>query len=229
MRTFVLTAVAATALIAAGNAGAQQRIPHRPWASMTTMQQANWYHRQIQHDRGAIRWLTRHLVVAGPPRFLEATPLLGHPRWQLQLHWFARSLHVTTAHLKQLRARLAMTLPDTNDWLTAIHVIQRVYPGSYTWLYSCSGSEGGHGIWVWRGGAPYQSYDPDTQAPGGWLQYFPGTFWGDYHRALTDLASRGYRVPPSSASWTSALGQAIAGGWAYGHDRPYGKWTGAAC
>ena len=113
-----------------------------------------------------------------------------------------------------------LRIPETHDWLTAVRVVQTAYPGSSSWLVSCSSGEGGHGQWV-----------PNTNGSGagGWMQYMSGTFWSDYHAAVFDLRSRGYVVPSDTASWYSPLGQAIAAGWAYGHDRPGGKWTGAGC
>lgn len=110
--------------------------------------------------------------------------------------------------------------PTPTSWWSAVQYVQRWYPGSAGWLMSCSSSEGGWGGWV-----------PNTQGSGagGWMQYMEGTFWSDYSSATRDLRSRGISVPSSSASWYNALGQAIAAGWAYGHARPPGKWTGARC
>jgi hypothetical protein len=115
---------------------------------------------------------------------------------------------------------LSRTIPPTDDWLTAVRYVQRAFPGSEWWLRSCSSGEGGWGRWV-----------PNTQGSGagGWMQYMDGTFWHDFNRAAYDLRSRGFRVPPSAASWYSPLGQAVAAGWAYHHHRPPGKWTAASC
>lgn len=111
-------------------------------------------------------------------------------------------------------------IPWTGDWEQAIQRVQTPYPGSATWLLNCSASEGGHGQWV-----------PNRQGSGagGWMQYMNGTFWHDYTRAISDLHARGYAVPASTATWYSPLGQAIAAGWAYGHERPPGKWVGWGC
>lgn len=123
----------------------------------------------------------------------------------------------------------------TTDWQTAVRVVQRAYPGSAGWLLACSSSEGGHGPWVWRGGEPLrvsatgEVLNPHGNVPGGPLQYFQRTFWTDYRAAVADLMGRGYQIPNGSSSWFSMLGQAIAGGWAYGHARPSGKWTGGRC
>lgn len=111
-------------------------------------------------------------------------------------------------------------IPETGDWLTAVRVVQSAYPGSSQWLISCSAGEGGHGLWV-----------PNRlgSGAGGWLQYMEGTFWTDFSQARRDLVARGFLVPASAASWHSALGQALAGGWAYGHARWRGKWLGRGC
>lgn len=123
-------------------------------------------------------------------------------------------------------------LQQTNDWLTAVRVVQVAYPGSSWWLTSCSASEGGHGEWVWNGGYPlsqYPSKPSRSSGAGGWGQYMEGTFWTDYRAAVADLRQRGFKIPPGSSSWYSPLGQAIAMGWAYGHSRPHGKWLGGGC
>lgn len=128
-------------------------------------------------------------------------------------------------------AAQAKQLPLTQDWQTAVRVVQRVYPGSQQWLLDCSASEGGHGVWVFRGHRVLTAglaLDP-PDVPGGPLQYFRSTFETDFRAALRDLYARGIRVPVQAASWFSPLGQAIAGGWAWGHNRPSGKWTGGGC
>lgn len=131
--------------------------------------------------------------------------------------------------------RQARTIPWTQDWLTAIRVVQTPYPGSAGWLISCSSSEGAHGAWVWRGGEPVRFsrtgrlLNDHGNVPGGNMQYFRSTFEADWIRAVADLLRRGYRVPNGAASWFSPLGQALAAGWAYYHNRPPGKWTGRGC
>jgi hypothetical protein len=125
------------------------------------------------------------------------------------------------------QSRLAMcsqildrTITTARGWLDAIRAVQRAYPGSSWWLVSCSRGEGGHGGWVPNSGG---------SGAGGWMQYMEGTFWHDFSRALADLRARGYRVPAAAHSWYSPTGQAVAAGWAYGHERPAGKWVGGGC
>jgi hypothetical protein len=137
--------------------------------------------------------------------------------------------------LAACRGLLARTIPVTNDWTTATSIADRFWPGAARWLLDCSSSEGGHGAWVWRGGTParFDAAGVPTNypgnVPGGPMQYFESTFWGDFNPAVLDLRARGVRIPTAASSWFSMLGQALAGGWAYDHSRGAGKWTGLRC
>lgn len=164
-----------------------------------------------KHDRDVIRFFLHH------PRQAH-TPAGERALWRIMGH--------VVTNLRDLQS--ARRLSSTNDWQTAVKTVQKVFPGSEWWLLSCSASEGGHGIWVWNGGAPWYSHSHGSGA-GGWMQYMEGTFWGDFNAALADVRGRGYLVPSSASSYYSALGQALAGGWAYSHNRPSGKWTGSGC
>jgi len=109
--------------------------------------------------------------------------------------------------------------PDSHAWLRAVREVQRPYPGTSSWLLSCSASEGGHGRWV-----------PNSQGSGvgGWMQMYPSTFWRMFSAARADVVARGYVVPGSAASWTSPLGQALASAWGVTHGRR-GEWSGSGC
>lgn len=111
------------------------------------------------------------------------------------------------------------TIPWTGDWAQAVQRVQQAYPGSAAWLLACSASEGGHGGFV---------YNRQGSGAGGQMQFLEGTFWRMYAAAQADLAVRGYRIPASTASWYSPLGQAIAAAWGYTHGRR-GEWYGAGC
>lgn len=176
------------------------------------------------HAQATLEW-ARKFQRSGQLASFEAAASLKLGQVVRSHRWLYRTM---TARIAEARGRLARVLPAVNDWLTAVRVVQRVYPGSQAWLESCSGGEGGHGLWVWNGGAPIGSASHGSGA-GGWLQYMVGTFWHDFGRALADARARGFVVPASAASWSSPLGQALAGGWAYGNDRPSGKWTGGGC
>lgn len=139
--------------------------------------------------------------------------------------WLYRAM---AARMAEARSRMLLRVPLTGDWLTAVRQVQRVFPESEDWLVSCSRGEGGHGAWTWYAHESVPRYGPD-RTPGGWLQYMQGTFWTDYRQAVADARSRGFVVPSASASYTSATGMALAGGWAYSHARPAGKWTGGGC
>jgi hypothetical protein len=139
------------------------------------------------------------------------------------------------AHVLQRRARVERlrterwieerTLRDfehvegSHAWFRAIEEAQRAYPGTRSWLRSCSASEGGWGRWV-----------PNSEGSGvgGWLQFASGTFWRMFTAARADVVARGFRVPRSAASWDSTLGQALAGSWGVTHGRR-GEWFGSGC
>jgi len=109
-------------------------------------------------------------------------------------------------------------LPNPNDWQTSVRVVQRAFPGTESWLLSCSAAEGGHGRWVRYGGGSYYSGYEYTDAVGGWPQYRWSTFKGHYRHGLESLRSRGFVVhlpPPEDVkAWLLPMGHAIAAGWA---------------
>lgn len=171
--------------------------------------------RNYHHASGALRWLDTYYkreLAQGLSPFTTV--------WRNHA-WLRRDARLRLD-------RLDRTLPMTGDWLTAVQVAQRPYPGSGWWLVSCSRTEGGHGPWVWYGHLSYPRYGTQ-RTPGGPMQYMQGTFWTDFNRAFADLRARGWTVPFAARSYYSMLGQALAGGWAYYHDRPAGKWTGSGC
>ena len=109
--------------------------------------------------------------------------------------------------------------PGNQAWLKAVQEVQRVFPGTNGWLLSCSAAEGGHGRWVGYGGQGYSTWLRDSDTVGGPLQFRYSTFKGMFRHGLDYVRARGYRVPSrlsyvSDIAWRSALGQAIAGGWA---------------
>ncbi len=126
------------------------------------------------------------------------------------------------AYREKMEAR---TLDDfevrdgNNAWLRAVREVQSAYPGTESWLISCSASEGGHGRWV-----------PNSQGSGvgGWLQFMPGTWAGFYRHAVADVTGHGFKVDPGSASWYSPLGQALAGAWGITHGMRH-HWAGGGC
>lgn len=101
-------------------------------------------------------------------------------------------------------------------WLRAVREVQRVFPGTESWLLSCSAAEGGHGRWVGYSGVSYSTWLRDSDTVGGPMQFRFSTFTGMYERAVRHARERGYRVPEMdmTSAWRSALGQALAAGWA---------------
>ena len=108
--------------------------------------------------------------------------------------------------------------PGAHAWPKAVEEVQRVFPGTDGWLMSCSSAEGGHGRWVGYAGVGYSTWLRDSDTVGGPLQFRYSTFKGMFRRGYEHLAQRGFRIPQElhnpTKAWRSALGQAIAGGWA---------------
>lgn len=232
--------VSITALVLAQSAGATRQHP-------ASQHVARWHHlslnqkrvvvvKTIARERAPLRWWLHarsRLPASASGRLVYCASVGTRLPGVICVHAYrmVNAVHV----LRRIDSRLAAfararqrQVPLTGDWLTAVRQVQRVFPGSEPWLVSCSSGEGGHGAWVWFGHAASPRYGAD-RTPGGWLQYMQGTFWTDYRQAVADARSRGFVVPSGSASYTSATGMALAGGWAYSHARPPGKWTGGGC
>lgn len=112
-------------------------------------------------------------------------------------------------HRQARKTFLRHRLPWTGDWVNAVRIVQRVWPGTSAWLLSCSSGEGGHGPFVMN----YQG-----SGAGGWMQYMEGTFNSHISAALYEARTRHLAVPPANArGWTDPLGQAFAAGWARWH------------
>lgn len=137
-------------------------------------------------------------------------------RW-LAKEWKGRAWRARQAYTRWISSYY--TLRPHRDWQRAVKEVQRAYPGTQSWLLSCSASEGAHGLWV-----------PNRQGSGagGWLQFMESTFWRMYGTALSDVTRRGFSVPASAASWYSPLGQALAGAWGVTNGRSH-EWYGHGC
>jgi hypothetical protein len=103
--------------------------------------------------------------------------------------------------LEALRNR---TIPATNDWQTAVALVQRIYPGTAGWLLSISDREGGHGGFV---------MNHQGSGAGGWMQFMASTYYAHNDDAYADARRRGFIIDPSTNSWTHPLGQAITAGY----------------
>lgn len=109
--------------------------------------------------------------------------------------------------------------PGNQAWQRAVREAQKVFPGTESWLLSCSDAEGGWGRWVSYGARYSPQYAADHYIVGGWMQFKYPTFTGMYRNALAHLSARQYLVPgairePGMIAWQSALAQALAAGWA---------------
>jgi hypothetical protein len=142
----------------------------------------------------------------------------------LAKQWKGKAATARQAYYRWRENRLTLKdyafRPGNNAWLKAVREVQRVFPGTESWLRSCSDAEGGWGRWVGYGGQGYSTWLRDSDTVGGPLQFRWSTFKGMFRHALGYVHARGLKVPthlrdPSNdITWRSALGQALAGGWA---------------
>lgn len=102
------------------------------------------------------------------------------------------------------RSLLRRSIPLTNDWQTSVRLVQRIYPGTSSWLLYISHREGGHGGFV---------MNHQGSGAGGWMQFMSSTYYAYNDAAFADARSRGFIVPSSANSWTHPLGQAITAGY----------------
>lgn len=154
----------------------------------------------------------------------------AHARYRVEV-WRARAAKARSAYLAYKRWLAERTLrdfavrPGNDAWRKSVYEVQRVFPGTASWLLSCSGAEGGHGRWVIYGGRSYfpgaeYTYNGHLPQVGGPMQFMWGTFKGMYRRGLEYVLSKGYLVPDAIRdhsnvrAWRSMLAQAIAAGWA---------------
>lgn len=96
------------------------------------------------------------------------------------------------------------TIPATNDWVTAVRLVQRIYPGTSDWLLYISRREGGHGPFV---------MNHQGSGAGGWMQFMASTYWAYSDDAFADARARGFIIDASWNQWTHPLGQAITAGY----------------
>ena len=99
-----------------------------------------------------------------------------------------------------LKVQQQRTIPATNDWVTAVKLVQRIYPGTSGWLLYISHREGGWGGFV---------MNHQGSGCGGWMQYASSTYWAYSYAAFADAKRRGFIVDDSWNQWTHPMGQAI--------------------
>lgn len=145
----------------------------------------------------------------------KARPMgAAYRKWVLRL-WQER---YATCRLLYIETRSLQS--STSDWATAVRLAQKPFPGTASWLLSCSASEGSHGAFV---------MNRQGSGAGGWMQFMSGTFYGYVDRAFTDARRRGYHVPTRHRSWTSPMGQALTAGYMRYHHLDRGHWYGSGC
>lgn len=124
-----------------------------------------------------------------------------------------------------LKAKIAArTLRDfavhdgNHAWHKAVREVQKVYPGTESWLLSCSDAEGGWGRWVSYGALYSPEYAAAHYIVGSWMQFKYPTFTGMFRRAKADTLSKGFLLPrglePDIKGWQSPLAVALAAAWA---------------
>jgi hypothetical protein len=193
MKLAAVAGVAASVLLYVAATAPAHHQPAQPWSIQLI-------HR-IDHQKLRVRDCTRARAlpahrVRGQHYRASGTPI--SERVKVYLYWrgVARSCE-------------RFVLPWTSDWMTAVRVVQRPFPGTSSWLLSCSRAEGGHGGWV-----------RNRQGSGadGWMQFRSGTFYTYVGSAFSAARRRGFAVPRRAYSWYSALGQAVTAG--------YMRWSG---
>ena len=125
---------------------------------------------------------------------------IGYREW-VSGHWEA--LGASCERLRQTRV-----IPVTNDWQTAVNLVQRIFPGTARWLLSCSSGEGSWGGF---------EMNHQGSGAGGWLQFMAGTYYAHNGEAFGYAQSRGFIFNPSANSWYSPLGQALTGAYLATH------------
>lgn len=135
--------------------------------------------------------------------------------------WVARSRSARRSYDRWVDRHTLQDFPFTRGgraWQRAVREAQKVFPGTEDWLLSCSAAEGGWGRWVGYAGVGYSAALRDSDTVGGPLQYRFSTYTGHFRRALQYVREKHFFVPRPlhdyTNAWTSALGQALAGGWA---------------
>jgi hypothetical protein len=115
--------------------------------------------------------------------------------------------------------KLRMRQRAYGSWLGAVALVEHYFPGSRSWLLSCSASEGGWGRWV-----------PNIQGAGagGNMQFLSSTFYANVDAAFSSARRRGLRLPASARSWYSPVGQAVTGAHMLSIGQR-GQWVGNGC
>lgn len=150
------------------------------------------------------------------PRNCADAKYLAHV-WAVRALESRRQTEYYWAEIRRRTLRDFLVRDGNRAWERAVEEVQRAYPGTSSWLLSCSGAEGGHGRWVTYGGGRDYLWAKSNYVVGGWMQFKYPTFVGMFLRAIADVTRRGFLVPTglnADSGWLSPLGQALAAGWA---------------
>lgn len=105
--------------------------------------------------------------------------------------------------------KLDRWLPYSTDWVTSVRIIQRIYPGTESFLLSCSSGEGGHGGFV---------MNHQGSGAAGWMQFMSGTFYGHAPIAFSNARSLGFILPDElTISIESPMAQALTAAFMRSH------------
>jgi Skp family chaperone for outer membrane proteins len=157
---------------------------------------------------------TRKLIAGVQKDVWACQDALGEKRYKSQYDiWsYPKSVKFRVWVVNQWLPRLqnctdrkaAKMIPETTDWVTAVNIVQRMYPGTKDWLLYISHREGGYGGFV---------MNHQGSGAGGWMQFMSGTYYGYSPAAFADAKRRGFIVQDSWNQWTHPLGQAITAGY----------------
>ena len=151
--------------------------------------------------------LISYKVIGKRSKLQRATTLPRSVKYrEWVLHQRFKRVNTCKSHLDQVKKRV---IPETNDWLTAVRLVQRIYPGTSDWMIFISHREGGHGGFV---------MNHQGSGAGGWMQFMSSTYWAYSNDAFENARGRGFIVPDVN-DWTHPLGQALTAGYM----RYYGK------
>lgn len=234
--TLFMVSVLAVAMLSTSATVSTNAVETQPQLMQTEVREKERQQRKCRSARTAVvfyrtathAWqlLREAEKLAGPP------PLVRGKSCSWARHaaseWQARARSAKRSYRKWVNEH---TLRDyrfaegNEAWAKAVRQVQRVFPGTESWLLSCSGAEGGHGRWVGYSGVAYSTRLRDSDTVGGPMQYRWSTFKGHFRHGLDYLGGKGFRVPMNllyrgdddewmTIAWRSALGQAIAAGWA---------------
>lgn len=182
----------------AADHSAAEVIAHRSTQSVEAAQL-----REAAKQIGAVRKLTWNCQDAlGAPRTKASTDIWSLPQSVGYRVWVAKKwIAVAKGCHQTLSSR---TIPYTSDWLTAVQLVQRIYPGTEQWLLYISHREGGYGRFV---------MNTQGSGAGGWMQFMASTYYAHNDAAFADAKARGFILPEGVNQWTHPLGQAITAGY----------------